>query len=174
MAVRRAVQYGDGTGPGPKRERRSQSGGPPQNPFVRCEAADCSHAGGSSARVMEDLLTAKRRRGMERFLGGGLLFGRRLQQDIDVPIGLVEDCSGGTPAEAWTSAETLRSLGISDTGSGPNTPAVLYNGMIAPVAPLAISGADLVSGRIQHRTCRPISQAVARDDCRLAESFRPR
>jgi sialate O-acetylesterase len=67
-------------------------------------------------------------------------FGRRLQQDLDVPIGLVEDCLGGTPAEAWTSAETLRSLGISDTGSGPNTPAVLYNGMIAPVAPLAISG----------------------------------
>jgi sialate O-acetylesterase len=67
-------------------------------------------------------------------------FGRRLQQDLDVPIGLVEDCLGGTPAEAWTSAETLRSLGISDTGSGPSTPAVLYNGMVAPVAPIAISG----------------------------------
>ena len=73
-------------------------------------------------------------------------FGRRLQQDIDVPIGLVEDCSGATPAEAWTSAETLRSLGISDTGSGPNTPVVLYNGMIAPVAPLAISGAIWYQG----------------------------
>jgi len=78
--------------------------------------------------------------GWDGFSAVAYFFGRRLQQDIDVPIGLVEDCVGGTPAEAWTSAETLRSLGISDTGSGPNTPAVLYNGMIAPVAPLSISG----------------------------------
>ncbi len=84
--------------------------------------------------------------GWDGFSAVAYFFGRRLQQDIDVPIGLVEDCSGGTPAEAWTSAETLRSLGISDTGSGPNTPAVLYNGMIAPVAPLAISGAIWYQG----------------------------
>lgn len=37
-------------------------------------------------------------------------FARRLQQDIHVPIGLVDDCWGGTPAEAWTSPETLRGL----------------------------------------------------------------
>ena len=37
-------------------------------------------------------------------------FGRRLQQEIHVPIGLVQDCVGGTPAEAWTSAEALRPL----------------------------------------------------------------
>ena len=84
--------------------------------------------------------------GWSGFSAVAYFFGRRLQQDINVPIGLVEDCSGGTPAEAWTSAETLRSLGISDTGSGPNTPAVLYNGMIAPVAPLAISGAIWYQG----------------------------
>jgi len=37
-------------------------------------------------------------------------FGRKLQQELDVPVGLVEDCVGGTPAESWTSAGTLRSL----------------------------------------------------------------
>ena len=37
-------------------------------------------------------------------------FARLLQQDVHVPIGLVEDCVGGTPAEAWTSAPTLRRL----------------------------------------------------------------
>ena len=78
--------------------------------------------------------------GWSGFSAVAYFFGRRLQQEIDVPIGLIEDCVGGTPAEAWTSAGTLRSLGISDTGNGPNTPAVLYNGMIAPVAPLAFSG----------------------------------
>lgn len=38
-------------------------------------------------------------------------FARRVQQDIHIPIGLVVDCIGGTPAETWTSAESLRQLG---------------------------------------------------------------
>ena len=37
-------------------------------------------------------------------------FAERIQDDLHVPIGLVEDCVGGTPAEAWTSAATLRTL----------------------------------------------------------------
>jgi sialate O-acetylesterase len=37
-------------------------------------------------------------------------FARRVQQDIHVPIGLIVDALGGTPAEAWTSAAALRPL----------------------------------------------------------------
>jgi len=37
-------------------------------------------------------------------------FARKIQQEIHVPIGLVVDALGGTPAEAWTSAAALRSL----------------------------------------------------------------
>ncbi|HEX8712806.1 MAG TPA: sialate O-acetylesterase, partial [Terracidiphilus sp.] len=37
-------------------------------------------------------------------------FARRLQQQVHVPIGLVVDAVGGTPAEAWTSADALRPL----------------------------------------------------------------
>jgi len=37
-------------------------------------------------------------------------FARRVHQDIHVPIGLLLDDVGGTPAEAWTSAEALRPL----------------------------------------------------------------
>ncbi|HZL43174.1 MAG TPA: sialate O-acetylesterase [Verrucomicrobiae bacterium] len=37
-------------------------------------------------------------------------FGLRVQQEIHVPIGLVQDCLGGTPAEAWTSQRTLHRL----------------------------------------------------------------
>jgi sialate O-acetylesterase len=37
-------------------------------------------------------------------------FARRVQQDIHIPIGLLLDNMGGTPAEAWTSAESLRPL----------------------------------------------------------------
>ncbi|HEY3915424.1 MAG TPA: sialate O-acetylesterase, partial [Verrucomicrobiae bacterium] len=44
------------------------------------------------------------------FSAVGYFFGCRVQQDIHVPIGLVEDCLGGTPAETWTSPETLHRL----------------------------------------------------------------
>ena len=37
-------------------------------------------------------------------------FAQKIQSETHVPIGLVEDCVGGTPAEAWTSAATLRTL----------------------------------------------------------------
>jgi len=37
-------------------------------------------------------------------------FARKIQQAIHVPIGLVVDAMGGTPAEAWTSADALRPL----------------------------------------------------------------
>ena len=37
-------------------------------------------------------------------------FGRKLHQDLNVPIGLVETAWGGTPAEAWTSGPALMAL----------------------------------------------------------------
>ncbi|HTZ82567.1 MAG TPA: sialate O-acetylesterase [Candidatus Acidoferrales bacterium] len=37
-------------------------------------------------------------------------FARKVQEEIHVPIGLVVDALGGTPAEAWTSAAALRPL----------------------------------------------------------------
>lgn len=46
----------------------------------------------------------------EGFSAVAYYFGRKIQEDIHVPVGLVEDCLGGTPAETWTSAQTLRRL----------------------------------------------------------------
>ncbi len=37
-------------------------------------------------------------------------FGRKLQDELHVPIGLIQDCLGGTPAESWMSPETLHEL----------------------------------------------------------------
>jgi sialate O-acetylesterase len=42
-------------------------------------------------------------------------FARKVQHEIHVPIGLVVDALGGTPAEAWTSAAALRPLHDFDT-----------------------------------------------------------
>lgn len=40
----------------------------------------------------------------------GYYFARRVQQETHIPIGLVVDAVGGSPAEAWTSADALRPL----------------------------------------------------------------
>jgi len=37
-------------------------------------------------------------------------FGRKLQDELHVPIGLIQDCLGGTPAESWMNPATLRQL----------------------------------------------------------------
>jgi len=44
------------------------------------------------------------------FSGVGYFFGRKLQQDLNVPIGLIESAWGGTSGEAWTGEEALRPL----------------------------------------------------------------
>ena len=116
-------------------------------------------------------------------------FGRHLQQNLHVPIGLIESDWGGTPAQSWTSHPALESdaalkyvldewdkalaayptnkqkydtaieqwnKNVADSRAagktppnrppmpqGPghqNTPAGLYNGMIAPLTPYAIRG----------------------------------
>jgi sialate O-acetylesterase len=40
----------------------------------------------------------------------GYFFARKVQQEIHIPIGLVVDAVGGTPAESWASADSLRKL----------------------------------------------------------------
>ncbi len=123
-------------------------------------------------------------------------FGRHLQQNLHVPMGLIESDWGGTPAQSWTSKDAIasdpalkyvtdywekvladypaakerydnttlpawsRAVGEAKAagktppnrpgppqGPGhPNTPAGLYNGMIAPLVPYAIRGAIWYQG----------------------------
>ena len=49
------------------------------------------------------------------FSAVGYYFGRRLQAELGVPIGLIQSCVGGTPAESWASPAALRALGDFDT-----------------------------------------------------------
>lgn len=46
----------------------------------------------------------------------GYFFAREIQAETNVPIALIKDCWGGTPAESWTSAEALRPLKDFDEG----------------------------------------------------------
>ncbi len=90
------------------------------------------------------------------FSAVGYFFARDLFQRYHVPIGLISCPWGGTPAEAWVSASALKNLpdfqapvAELENRPGPpdatvkdaqNLPAVLYNGMVAPLVPYAIKG----------------------------------
>lgn len=98
------------------------------------------------------------------FSAVGYYFGKRLHQDLDVPIGLLDINWGGTVSEAWTSSEALAShpdfsdriaaygaSGEADfqnaENKGPNSwPSSLYHGMLEPVIPFGIKGAIWYQG----------------------------
>ena len=53
-------------------------------------------------------------------------FGTRLEQELKVPVGLINSSWGGSPIEPWT---------VTASGSGQ-----MYNGMIAPLLPFPVRG----------------------------------
>ena len=73
----------------------------------------------------------------ERLSAVAYYFARKVQKEIHVPIGLVVDALGGTPAEAWTSAEALRPLKDFDVP-------------LAEVEKLAAAGAPEYGNYIMH------------------------
>lgn len=85
-----------------------------------------------------------------KFSAACYFFGRKLHQDLNVPIGLIEASAGGTHIEAWMSAEAVASdPALADWAKAAETPmtpyqgtriTTLYNGMIHPLAPFAMRG----------------------------------
>lgn len=115
------------------------------------------------------------------FTAVGFFFGRELLKDLDVPIGLVHTSWGGTPAEAWTSRETLAAdpalkplldrwdaavAADAKKGESPHRASGLFNAMLAPLTRYAIRGAIWYQGEsnasraFQYRTLFP---AMIRD-----------
>ncbi len=96
-------------------------------------------------------------------------FGKELEAHLKVPVGLINTSFGGTPAEAWTSRESLLAnellkkdygdLAAEDNKS--HAPSSLYNAMIHPLLPFAIRGAIWYQGEsnasraYQYRTLFP-------------------
>jgi len=75
------------------------------------------------------------------FCAVGFYFARELQTKIGVPIGIIHSSWGGTVVEAWTSAEALEEEGVAvEDAKNQNSPAVLYQGMIAPLLRFPIKG----------------------------------
>jgi sialate O-acetylesterase len=65
-------------------------------------------------------------------------FAKKLQKDLDVPVGIIHSSWGGTASEEWTSMKVLDEH-PEHKGKHPRQ-SKLYNGMIAPLIPYAIKG----------------------------------
>lgn len=83
----------------------------------------------------------------------GYFFGRALQQNLDVPVGLIVSAWGGTPAEVWVEKEWIEQNTLLNSKKyddvydwWPNKPGTLYNSMIAPLIPYKIAGAIWYQG----------------------------
>lgn len=74
------------------------------------------------------------------FSAVGYFFGRQLQRELKVPVGLINASWGGTPAEFWTRREILQSDPALQDLVKLDRASQLYNGMITPLIPFAVRG----------------------------------
>lgn len=89
-------------------------------------------------------------------------YGKMLQEQLGIPVGLINSSYGATPAEAWTPLKTLQSEKftrilkvLKETKEiGRRTPSVLFNAMIHPIIPYTIKGAIWYQGEGNHKQAK--------------------
>lgn len=97
---------------------------------------------------------------LKTFSAVGYFFGKKLQQQLNVPIGLINASWGGTPAEVWTPEKQVETDDQLKTAAAkltpaawwPHEPGYTYNAMIAPVTSYNIAGAIWYQGEANTAT----------------------
>ncbi len=85
---------------------------------------------------------------MKHFSAVGYFFGKKLQQELSVPIGLINSNWGGTAAEVWTPKDEVENdlelnqaaKKIGAVAWWPNLPGLAFNAMINPITNFEIAG----------------------------------
>ena len=85
---------------------------------------------------------------LRRFSAAGYFFGKKLHQELNVPIGLIQSAWSGTPVELWEPNEVIETdpvmkeaaTKIKDVTYRPNKPGLIYNAMIYPISNYTIAG----------------------------------
>ena len=114
------------------------------------------------------------------FSAVGYLFGKQLHETLGVPIGLINDAWGGSSCECWINKEVMEKDGKyaelldrwkdSDTNTGNQKVANIYNGVLKPTIGYGIKGAiwyqgETNSGRAyQYRDLFPLMIKSWRDE----------
>jgi sialate O-acetylesterase len=86
---------------------------------------------------------------MKRFSAIGYFFGKKLQNELNIPVGLIGANWGGTPAEVWTPKELVEQDSLLKQSKGklwsseewwPVQPGICYNAMIYPISHFTMAG----------------------------------
>jgi sialate O-acetylesterase len=85
---------------------------------------------------------------MKSFSAIAYFFARKINQELGIPVGVINSSWGGTPAEAWMPEELIRnSKFLQEAASmqkpvpwGPVEPGRIFNSMISPMVPFRIAG----------------------------------
>jgi sialate O-acetylesterase len=91
---------------------------------------------------------------LKAFSAVAYYYGKQLNKELNVPIGLISSNWGGTPAEVWTPADLVENNPIlkdaatknKPTAGWPVVPGYTYNAMIAPLTNYNIAGAIWYQG----------------------------
>ncbi|MFC4097327.1 sialate O-acetylesterase [Euzebyella saccharophila] len=85
---------------------------------------------------------------MKDFSAVAYFFARRIQGEMNIPIGLVNNAWGGSPAEVWATRSVFEenedlkkdAYSLKETPWSPVTPSYLYNGMVHALTGFKIAG----------------------------------
>lgn len=85
---------------------------------------------------------------MQNFSAVGYFFARRLQEKLNVPVGIINSSWGGTPAETWINPEVIAADAALASAAEkinpmpwcPEAPGQTYHSMIAPLIPFPLAG----------------------------------
>lgn len=91
---------------------------------------------------------------LRRFSAVGYFFGKKLHQELNVPVGLIQSAWSGTPVELWEPNDVIESdpimkeaaTKIRNVTYRPNKPGLIYNAMIYPISNYTIAGAIWYQG----------------------------
>jgi len=91
---------------------------------------------------------------MKKFSSIGYFFGKKLNKELKVPVGLINTSWGGTPAEVWTPKDVIdddkllleAANKIPENPWGPVTAGKAYNAMVYPITNYSIAGAIWYQG----------------------------
>jgi sialate O-acetylesterase len=97
---------------------------------------------------------------MKGFSAAAYFFGKRINKELNVPVGLISACWGGTAAEVWTPDDVIKNdkilydaaKKIKDSKWWPSLPGYNYNAMIAPIINFKIAGAIWYQGESNTET----------------------
>ncbi len=105
---------------------------------------------------------------LKSFSAVAYFFGKKLNKNLNIPIGLINTSWGGTAAEVWTPETKVYSdaelkdaaAKLKPSGGWPITPGCVYNAMVAPLVNYTIAGAIWYQGESNTGTAATYTQLL--------------